>query len=115
VSGPSTGDVPNSMGSVEGVSEVAVRVFIAVLVLAGLGLQYKFWFSDVGFFRIRSLDQEVVKQSHLLDRLEERNRILTAEVRAQKHGLDAVEARARSDLGMVKAGETFYLVNAEHR
>jgi cell division protein FtsB len=94
---------------------VAVRLFIAILVLAGLGLQYKFWFSDVGFFHIRALDEEVTKQSQRLDRLTERNRILAAEVRAQKQGLDAVEARARSDLGMVKAGETFYLVNSEHR
>lgn len=90
-----------------------MRLFTALLLLAALALQYKYWFSDVGFFRIRMLDAEVAKQSQRLDRLVERNRILTAEVRAQKHGLDAVEARARSDLGMVKAGETFYLVNAE--
>lgn len=96
-------------------SDVLVRLFIAALLLAGVCLQYKFWFSDVGFFQIRSLDAEVTRQSQRLNRMEERNRILAAEVRAQKHGLDAVEARARSDLGMIKAGETFYLVNAEHR
>ena len=103
------------MVSVPRRSDVMVRAFIALLVLAGLTLQYKFWFSDVGFFQIRTLDAEVEKHSQRLDRLEQRNRILTAEVRAQKHGLEAVEARARSDLGMVKAGETFYLVNAESR
>ena len=92
-----------------------VRLFIAVLALAAISLQYKFWFSDVGFFRAESLEAEVGKQGQRLSRLEERNRILAAEVRAQKHGLDAVEARARSDLGMVKAGETFYLVNSERR
>ena len=43
------------------------------------------------------------------------NRILAHEVRAQKHGLAAVEARARSDLGMIKEGETFYLVEPESR
>ena len=102
-----------SPGSAGRGSEMAVRLLIAVLVLAGLGLQFKFWFSDVGYFKIRTLDEEVVKQQQRLERLEERNRILAAEVRAQKHGLDAVEARARSDLGMVKSGETFYLVNAE--
>ena len=90
-----------------------VRAFIIVLLLTGLYLQYKFWFSDMGYFRIRALDAEVEKQNQRLHRLEERNRILAAEVQAQKHGLDAVEARARSDLGMVKADETFYLVNSE--
>lgn len=90
-----------------------VRIFIVLLLLAGLYLQQKYWFSDVGFFRGRALETEVVKQSQRLDGLQERNRILAAEVRAQKHGLAAVEARARSDLGMVKAGETFYLVSSE--
>lgn len=90
-----------------------VRAFIVVLVVTGLYLQYKYWFSEVGFFRAQVLTTEVLKQGQRLDALKERNRILAAEVRAQKHGLAAVEARARSDLGMVKAGETFYLVSSE--
>ena len=79
-----------------------VRLSIVLLVLAALVLQFKFWFSDVGFFRAQILETEVLKQSQRLERLSERNRILAAEVRAQKHGLAAVEARARSDLGMIK-------------
>lgn len=87
------------------------RISIGVMLLAALLLQYKFWFSDMGFFRARTMETEVLKASQRLDRLTERNRILAAEVRAQKHRLDAVEARARSDLGMIRSGETFYLVN----
>lgn len=83
-----------------------------MLLLGALLLQYKYWFSDVGYFRARALDAEVTKQRQVVRRLEERNRILAAEVRAQKDGLGAVEARARSDLGMVREGETFYLVNS---
>ena len=41
--------------------------------------------------------------------LGERNRALAGEVTALKDGFDAVEARARTDLGMVAEGETFYL------
>lgn len=89
-----------------------VRLSIVAMVLAGIMLQYKFWFSDVGFFRARTLETEVTRQRQMVGRLEERNRILAAEVVAQKHGLEAVEARARSDLGMIKPGETFYIVNA---
>ena len=81
-----------------------VRAIIALLLVSGFCLQYKYWFSDVGHFRDETLGAEV-----------QRNRILAAEVRAQKHGLAAVEARARSDLGMIKEGETFYLVDAESR
>lgn len=92
-----------------------VRALIGLLLLSGLYLQYKYWFSDVGHFRDAALGAEVQKQTQRLAALEERNRILAAEVRAQKHGLAAVEARARSDLGMIKEGETFYLVDAESR
>ena len=92
-----------------------VRALIAVLLLSGIYLQYKYWFSDVGYFRDEALGREVKRQAQRLAALEERNRILAAEVRAQKHGLAAVEARARSDLGMIKEGETFYLVDAESR
>jgi cell division protein FtsB len=90
-----------------------IRVLIATLLLTGLYLQYKYWFSDVGYFRDQTLGEEVEKQRQRLARLEQRNRILAAEVRAQKQGLAAVEARARSDLGMIKEGETFYLVDAQ--
>jgi cell division protein FtsB len=92
-----------------------IRLSVVAMVLAAILLQYKFWFSDVGFFRARILDTEVTRQRQMVGRLEERNRILAAEVMAQKHGLEAVEARARSDLGMVKPGESFYLVNARPR
>jgi cell division protein FtsB len=92
-----------------------LRLLIAALLLSGIYLQYKYWFSDVGYFRDQSLLEEVRKQEQRLARHEERNRILAAEVRAQKHGLAAVEARARSDLGMIKEGETFYLVDPESR
>jgi cell division protein FtsB len=94
---------------------MVVRATIVLLILTGAYLQYKYWFSDVGYFRDQALEREVVKQGQRLTALEERNRILAAEVRAQKHGLEAVEARARSDLGMIKEGETFYLVDTEPR
>ena len=89
-----------------------LRLSIVVMLGLSMALQYKYWFSDVGFFRAATLDTEVLRQQQLLARLQERNRILAAEVMAQKHGLGAVEARARSDLDMIRPGETFYLVNA---
>jgi cell division protein FtsB len=90
---------------------VFVRASIALMLVAVLALQYKYWFSDVGFFRAQALTAEVKKQEQRLERLRERNRILLAEVRAQKQGLAAVESRARTDLGMIRDGETFFLVD----
>ena len=92
-----------------------LRAFIFVLVCTALYLEHKAWFSDVGFLRARALEAEVARQQQRLARLNERNRILTAEVLARKEGLAAVEARARSDLGMIRAGETFYLVAGSER
>ena len=40
----------------------------------------------------------------------QRNAILRAEIKDLKEGLDAVEDIARSELGLIREGETFYLV-----
>ncbi len=45
--------------------------------------------------------------------LEQRNQSLSAEVRDLKEGRDAIEERARSEMGMIKQGETFYQVVPE--
>ena len=73
-------------------------------------LLYRFWFGESGWVAVRQLAEEVAVQDRRTEAAAERNRTLTTEVMALKQGLDAVEARARTDLGMVAEGETFYLV-----
>ncbi len=87
-----------------------MRVLIGIMVILLAALQYKIWFGDAGYAAAEKLRVEVEQQRKRTAILEQRNRVLTAEVLALKDGLDAVEARARSDLGMIKRGETFYLV-----
>ena len=79
------------------------------LVLTAL-LLYRYWFGDSGWFAVRELAQEVAAQERRVEELAQRNRALATEVLALKSGTDAVEARARTDLGMIAAGETFYMV-----
>ena len=43
-------------------------------------------------------------------KLKHRNQALEADVKDLKHNGQAVEARARSELGLIKPGETFYQV-----
>lgn len=87
-----------------------VRNFAVLgLVLLALVL-YSFWFGESGHFAARRLAQQVAEEEQRTAALAERNRALAVEVAALKEGLDAVEARARTDLGMVAPGETFYLV-----
>lgn len=85
-----------------------------IFALAGLAvvalLLYRFWFSDSGWFAVRELESNVAVQVRETSRLTQRNRVLTAEVMTMKEGDGVVEARARTDLGMVATGETFYVV-----
>lgn len=91
-------------------AERGVRFFaiagMALLVL----LLHRFWFGESGWFAARELAAKVDAEERLIARYDERNRVLMAEVQALKNGFDAVEARARTDLGMIAEGETFYLV-----
>lgn len=77
-----------------------------------LALQGKAWFGDAGQLEAMALREKVASQRDRAEVLAQRNRLLTAEVLALKQGFAAVEARARNDLGMIREGETFYLVPA---
>ena len=87
-----------------------MRFFVIVSVLVCVELQYNYWFGKRGFFEVQTLTDQVEQQVRLNNQLRERNRILRTEVRGFRDGVEAVEAHARSDLGMVVEGETFYLV-----
>lgn len=81
-------------------------LLIAILVI----LQYRLWLSHDGLPSLLRLHYAVEKQRQDNDKLQERNAVLAAEVADLKSGMDALEERARSELGMVKPGETFFHV-----
>ena len=84
---------------------------IVVLLLALLGwLQYRLWFGSGGEREVAALRAQAQRQAHDNGGLRQRNDALAAEVEDLKSGEAAVEARARSELGMIKPGETFYRV-----
>jgi cell division protein FtsB len=82
---------------------------IALVVVVAL-LQFRLWVSDDGVRELGRLQEAVAAQHAENQRLADRNRQLAAEVRDLKSGLAALEERARSELGMVTGGETFYQV-----
>lgn len=84
-------------------------VFIIALALLGL-LQLRLWVSDDGYRAAWRLADQVAAQEQENDSLRERNRALAAEVADLKTGLDAVEEIARTELGMVRSGETLFQV-----
>ena len=87
-----------------------MKLLIVMLVLLIAGLQYRAWFSDDGYFAAQALNERLEQQQRRAELQRQRNRLLAAEVLALKDGHAAVEARARADLGMVREGETFYIV-----
>jgi cell division protein FtsB len=82
---------------------------LALIVLLA-GLQAKLWWGDGGWTAAANLRQKVVQQRVENEKLKQRNDALSAEVEDLKSGEAAVEERARSELGMIKPGETFYRV-----
>lgn len=87
-----------------------MRVLLALGAIILIGMQVRLWTSDVGILARGDLEQRVSEQVRRTEELRERNRLLAVEVAALKSGSAGVEARARSELGMIKNGETFYLV-----
>jgi cell division protein FtsB len=73
-------------------------------------LQYTLWFGNGGLLRLWQLNAVVERQKLENKQLLERNRALEAEVIDLKQGMEAIEERARSDLGMIKKGETFFQI-----
>ncbi|PHS25882.1 MAG: cell division protein FtsB [Methylophaga sp.] len=88
----------------------AAMILLVVLLLL---LQYRLWFSHDGLPAVLHLKGDVEIQRQDNEMLQERNQVLTAEVHDLKSGLDAVEERARSELGMIKEGETFFQIIEE--
>lgn len=86
------------------------RLLLVVLSVLLAALQYRMWFGSGGLLVNHRLQQEVRVQVQDNARDLQRNAAITADVDDLKHGGEAIEARARSDLGMVRRGETFYLV-----
>ena len=89
---------------------MTVKFFVFLGVLAVVLLQYRYWLGDSGHLAVVELTERIETEQRHNDRLDRRNRLLTAEIAALKEGLDAVEARARTALGMIAQGETFFLV-----
>ncbi|HEY7771689.1 MAG TPA: septum formation initiator family protein [Marinagarivorans sp.] len=80
-----------------------------VLTLLLIGSQYRLWVGDGSLAHLVSLKRDIAEQQAAVDTLSERNRVLLAEVAALKQGSRMIEEKARTQLGMIKEGETFFM------
>jgi cell division protein FtsB len=75
-----------------------------------VGLQYRLWIADGGVAHTHRLRNEAERQRGDNAQRVARNAALDAEIQDLKSGVAAIESRARTTLGMVHDGETFFLV-----
>ena len=82
------------------------------LILLGLfvATQYALWFGDKNAFDLYRLKQSYNLQEVENEILTNRNQKLVAEVIDLKEGGETVETIARSQLGLIKQGESFYQI-----
>lgn len=81
-----------------------------VLAVALAWLQQDLWLSKGGWRDMWRLEAEVEAQNLANNALVVRNQALAAEVADLRSGQDAIAEIARTDLGYVQSGETFYRI-----
>ena len=78
-------------------------------------LQVRLWFGEGSLAQRAALQQQIEQQQQLNRRLTERNLQLASDVKSLKQDLSAIEERARSELGLIKQGEHFFLLVEEEK
>lgn len=87
-----------------------MKIVIGLLVIVLVLLQISLWTGEGSLSDIQRLEAAIEEQAAANARLAQRNEGLLQEVSDLKNGLDSVEEHARSELGLIKRGETYYLL-----
>ena len=86
------------------------HLFLAVLLLTLVCLQGRLWVGQGSFAHVNDLRSEVELRTVENEIRRQRNDVLKAEILDLKHRLSAVEEISRSELGLIRKGETFFLL-----
>jgi len=87
-----------------------MKLLTVIMIFLLLLLQYRLWTGNGSLVEVNLLKDEIEKIGNENENLKERNLSLTAEVFDLKQGHEAIEEIARSEMGMIKDGETFYQI-----
>ena len=87
-----------------------MKLLTVTMIFLLLLLQYRLWTGNGSLVEVNLLKDEIEKIGNENENLKERNLSLTAEVFDLKQGHEAIEEIARSEMGMIKDGETFYQI-----
>jgi len=87
-----------------------VKTVNVILIILLVLLQIRLWSGHGSLPDVWRLQQSRRDQVRENQELRERNLSLAAEVKDLKQGLAAVEERARSEMGLIMPGETFFQI-----
>jgi cell division protein FtsB len=90
-----------------------MRLIQVALLMLFIMLQYRFWFAENGYTDRKRLEQKIADAEVELAVIKEKNAALEARVADLKNSTDAIEELARQNLGLIKPGETFIMINEE--
>jgi len=85
--------------------------FFSALILAIVATLVDLTRGPGSIAEVRRLHHDVVNMRAANAALERQNALLTAEIQQLRSGTDAIEEQAREQLGMIKKGESFYLID----
>ena len=85
-----------------------MRAFTLLLLIVFGLLQYRLWFGKNSVPDYLALQEDVIRQQQVNEKLRQRNKLLYADTDDLKLGTEAIEERARNELGMIKENETFF-------
>lgn len=86
------------------------QILLIALAVLSVALFLRLWLGTGSYPEIWDLEGQIAEQKHLNEEQAKRNESLQSEVVDISRDDAAIEDRARSELGMVKDGETFYQV-----
>jgi len=87
-----------------------MKIFLSIIILLIVLLQYRLWFSNGGIAQIQHDQLMLADLKKQVEEKRERNAALYAEVEDLRKGQESLEERARKELGMIRDGETFFQV-----
>ena len=87
-----------------------MRLVTIVLIILFLLLQVDIWIKKDGYKRKVELAEMIEIQTEANKDMTIRNNQLQQEIIDLKNGTEAIEEKARTEMGMIKEGEEFYLI-----
>ena len=87
-----------------------MRLVTIVLIILFLLLQVDIWIKKDGHKRKVELAEMIEIQTEANKDMTIRNNQLQQEILDLKNGTEAIEEKARTEMGMIKEGEEFYLI-----